>query len=52
MVEAMLLAIVVGAVKSSRKMEESGQHILGHRADIAVAARGGDDHVTSPQVTA
>jgi AcrB/AcrD/AcrF family len=52
MVEAMLSAVVVGAVKASRKVEEGGQDILRHRADIAVAARSGDDHVTSPQISA
>ena len=52
MVELMLLAIVVSAVKAARKMQESGQDVLGHRADIAVAARGGDNHVTPPQVSA
>ena len=51
MVEAMLLAIVVGAVKSSRKVQERGQDVLGHRADIAVAARSGDDHVAPPQIS-
>src|SRR6266851_2734647 len=49
-VKAMMLLIAVGALETAREKQKSSEHVLSHRPGIAVAARGGDDHVALPQV--
>src|SRR5206468_7685411 len=48
--EPLTLSVAIDPIQAAREVEKAGQHVLGHRPSVAVAARRRDADVAAPQI--